>query len=427
MDRWRSSQDTSFHGLFKFGAVTATGCPEERAIQASDDRSSSWSRHARVVGRLLTSWPSSVQVGLVTEAVGVSVEEVEAVLARAEEEAAKLRGRLHELESNIARLRVYLDKARADEARRTSNVPTQPANVRLPRGALKAAGEEAIRIIRESGKPWHSRDLLKEVRRRGFHVGSANPLVALSNHLGRTGVLRSHPRTGWHLKEWPELPDPSEERLAILRAQLAHGQAEVGTALAQVPPDSENEADPFYGKGLPEAGALVLSKVGRPMRNAEIADQLSADGYQHTQKDAPGAVESAMRRRARSPGDVVRVAPGTWGMVAWYTQTQLDEIARSMSGVPGRNFREHLENTRAGVEKAKERGVRFGRLPKTDPLQLAKARQFITDGVPPRDVAKLFNVSPSTVYRWVAMWAEEGAPPQREVTTGAAEGKPGGG
>ena len=58
--------------------------------------------------------------------------------------------------------------------------------------------------------------------------------------------------------------------------------------------------------------------------------------------------------------------------------------------------------TRAGVKDAKRRGVKFGRKRKLQPAQIAHARKQIDQGQRQEDVAALFNVNRSTLYRALA-------------------------
>src|SRR5262245_41540615 len=57
------------------------------------------------------------------------------------------------------------------------------------------------------------------------------------------------------------------------------------------------------------------------------------------------------------------------------------------------------ERTRAGVKAAKARGVQFGRKPKLTPQQRAHARELRAQGKRPEEIAALFKVGRSTIYR----------------------------
>ena len=64
-------------------------------------------------------------------------------------------------------------------------------------------------------------------------------------------------------------------------------------------------------------------------------------------------------------------------------------------------FERHIiaERAAAGRDAAQRRGVRFGRPPALTPHQAAEARQMLAAGDTPMKIARLFNVSRSTITR----------------------------
>lgn len=58
-----------------------------------------------------------------------------------------------------------------------------------------------------------------------------------------------------------------------------------------------------------------------------------------------------------------------------------------------------LENTAQGRERARERGVKFGRKPKLSPVQRQEVIRRIAAGELVRDIAYAYNVSHSTIAR----------------------------
>ena len=58
-----------------------------------------------------------------------------------------------------------------------------------------------------------------------------------------------------------------------------------------------------------------------------------------------------------------------------------------------------VERTQAGIQAAKERGVRLGRRPSLAPPQVDHARALIERGESPRAVARTMHVGKSTLYR----------------------------
>ena len=79
------------------------------------------------------------------------------------------------------------------------------------------------------------------------------------------------------------------------------------------------------------------------------------------------------------------------GRAIWQMIGVLAELERSLIS----------ERTRAGVADAKRRGVKFGRKPKLTAQQIAHARKLIGAGERREDVAALFSVNRTTLYRAV--------------------------
>jgi len=82
------------------------------------------------------------------------------------------------------------------------------------------------------------------------------------------------------------------------------------------------------------------------------------------------------------------------GRAMWQMIGVLAELERSLIS----------ERTRAGVKDAKSRGVKFGRKPKLTWQQITHARKLLGKKNPPSrdEVASLFNVNRSTLYRALA-------------------------
>jgi len=61
----------------------------------------------------------------------------------------------------------------------------------------------------------------------------------------------------------------------------------------------------------------------------------------------------------------------------------------------------NAERTRAGLEIARQLGRKGGRKRQMTDSKIESAKQLLTNGVTPRDVAKNLGVSVPTLYRWV--------------------------
>lgn len=60
-----------------------------------------------------------------------------------------------------------------------------------------------------------------------------------------------------------------------------------------------------------------------------------------------------------------------------------------------------VERTKAGLEAARKRGRMVGRKRRMTPSKIESAKQLLSGGMPPREVAKNLGVSIPTLYRWV--------------------------
>lgn len=350
----------------------------------------------------------------------VSVRQIHGAIGKLDEEITSVREQLDmlsqkisELEAKRARFLTALEavsELSPSSAASSSTSGRSPNNLpeRQPYGLWTAAVKTCIEIIQDTGKPWLTRDLLAELRDRGFVFTVADPTTNLSNKLGRAERLRSDSNLGWHLSEWPK-PDKVElsveERLNLLRSVHAHKSAAPRNATPN-PASNVVELVPFYGQGLPETATAFVKNAGVPMGNVAITDTLTKAGYPFHQKDRENAVETALRRRSNSEGDVVRVAAGTWGMKEWYSEEELRQFANSLGGVPGRDAQAHLEKTRQAVQAHKARGVRFGTRPMLDDEGMAKVREKIASGTSPKEIAASLGVSIVTIHRWIKKWTE---------------------
>ena len=77
------------------------------------------------------------------------------------------------------------------------------------------------------------------------------------------------------------------------------------------------------------------------------------------------------------------------GRAMWQMIGVLAELERSLI----------IERTRAGVNAARKRGVKFGRKPKLTPERIEHARKLIEGGESRQYVADMLNVGRVTLYR----------------------------
>ena len=158
------------------------------------------------------------------------------------------------------------------------------------------------------------------------------------------------------------------------------------------------KGSPFYGLGLKEAAPRQLQLYGNPQTPREIWEVLHSTGYQTAHGDPVSAVRSALRRRAKTHGDVLLVGEGKWGRKEWYSEEQLEEIQKSVGGMGGRDRASHSAATTRGMLVARARGARLGAQKKLSEEKLAEVEEMIRAGNPLYKVAKAFGVTPATIY-----------------------------
>lgn len=124
-------------------------------------------------------------------------------------------------------------------------------------------------------------------------------------------------------------PQTAEERAAINAAIAEISRALFSDRLPAVagptdePPSRQSDRDtlskysPFYGLGMREACPKQLSLAAKPQNPREIWEALKAEGYKTAHSDPVHAVNDALRRRAKTHGDVLLVGNGKWGRKEW--------------------------------------------------------------------------------------------------------------
>ena len=131
-------------------------------------------------------------------------------------------------------------------------------------------------------------------------------------------------------------------------------------------------------KALQKGDTLIvwkLDRLGRSLRDLiAMLDDLRARGVKfHSQTEAIDTTTPT-------------------GRAMWQMIGVLAELERSLI----------VERTQAGMKEARRRGVTFGRKKKLTPAQIAKAQKLIEAGERVEDVAVLWNVGRTTLYRALA-------------------------
>ena len=111
-------------------------------------------------------------------------------------------------------------------------------------------------------------------------------------------------------------------------------------------------------------------------------------------------MHEALRRRAKTHGDILIVGGGKWGRVDWYTEAELNEIKKSVGGMGGRDKGAHSERTRAGMLVAKDRGVRLGATKKLSAEKTNGLLEAVRAGMTVAQISKEFKISTASVNNY---------------------------
>jgi hypothetical protein len=84
------------------------------------------------------------------------------------------------------------------------------------------------------------------------------------------------------------------------------------------PAGSAIRADSFFGLSVGDAIVKYLEISRQPRSLTQIAEALQQGGLTHRSKQLAATVSTTLKRRSESPGDVVKVKRGLWGLQVWY-------------------------------------------------------------------------------------------------------------
>lgn len=151
----------------------------------------------------------------------------------------------------------------------------------------------------------------------------------------------------------------------------------------------------FKDEGLSGATAKRPALI-RCLKKLEAGDTLivwKLDRLGRSLRDLISMLDDLKQRNVKfqSLTEAIDTATPT-GRAMWQMIGVLAELERSLI----------VERTQAGMKEARRRGVTFGRKKKLTSAQIEKARQLIEAGERVEDVARLWNVGRTTLYRALA-------------------------
>jgi hypothetical protein len=179
----------------------------------------------------------------------------------------------------------------------------------------------------------------------------------------------------------------AEERaLGVRRKAIEASLAAYRFAVADLKNDSlevGSESDPFLGMTQSEMAAESIRRAGRPLTPGEILKDWERFDRAPKGNKRTYQVLVALRKRAKSPGDVFQTESGRWGLDK--------ELHAEVSATPdvkddGWDPEEQSARVVEGMRKAQKKGTYFGAPPRITPEQWALAIEMVAAGETLRDV-----------------------------------------
>lgn len=138
----------------------------------------------------------------------MQIDRARADLAKAEGDVKRLQAQLEDAKARATKLAHFIEMAELYDR------GIEPSTSRGTGGRSAEAARLAVEILKERGRPLHTRELLMELEQRGIVIHSANPVTNLSASLSRSPELKASRSHGWSLAQWrPESRD--EEHSAV--------------------------------------------------------------------------------------------------------------------------------------------------------------------------------------------------------------------
>lgn len=117
---------------------------------------------------------------------------------------------LAKIEQQASQLRTYIDVARKYAKARSEEGTVEPTSTAAStfdtsngRSMSRRITDMAVGLIRATGRPISTRDLLAQMEQQGLIVGGQNRAATLSNLLSRDKKRQvTSCRLGWRLVEW---------------------------------------------------------------------------------------------------------------------------------------------------------------------------------------------------------------------------------
>jgi len=136
----------------------------------------------------------------------------------------------------------------------------------------------------------------------------------------------------------------------------------------------------FRNMSRPQMMHAALEYERKPLVAREILEILEADGAAPVGQAPLQKVQIALKRRQDADGDILHIGDGLWGLVSWYTDTEVQRFKEMAGGTAARDKKAHAQRMSAGIKKMQARGAHYGRAPTITPKMWQHAIDMIDAG-----------------------------------------------
>ena len=197
--------------------------------------------------------------------------------------------------------------------------------------------------------------------------------------------------------EIAEIERQISERSAVLsdvklRAEKLRAAVEVLTGYeapssqeAVPAPPAMDPSSPYYGKSLAAAAVMVMRSEKQPLTASSIARIMKDGGWRFTSSNPPLALSWALRHHRDKTGELVTIPGQKWDFTEARPNSEL------------------VSKTAAGLQAARDRGVKLGAPRRMTEKMVDKMREMLGRGATNAEVAAALDVAEITVKRYRAL------------------------
>jgi hypothetical protein len=180
-----------------------------------------------------------------------------------------------------------------------------------------------------------------------------------------------------------QMDDAIQARKKILEGFHFHGPSQNIVEDGEHPKAEPLRSNEFAGLAYPAMvhRALSLQPARQSLTVNGILEVLELHGVVPRSQDPRNTVKTALNRRKAKVGDIVHTGLGEWGLVEWYSDSELEKFERAQDGANARDAKLHKANMKKGIAAAKARGAHYGKPPKiTEEMWNLAIKLFADEG-----------------------------------------------